>query len=555
MNAEQQAALALFDRRMKELVGLTFEEYELLRHAPHSSLERMKIFGRLVDESGAVGVLESWRTTDRKSAAGRRPLFSDRAIIILFWMHKDAGNSRYKSIARTLYAQMTPETREYLDLPRLHGNMRDWYQRYWRAMNRVLALTEPWEVNRKAYSTPEMYQAALDSYSQEKRDRSDTLMNLLVQAPVRRLPADIRETYVGNVAVDATLIELVGSSNPNAANVHLQRRNLDAMSGAYRRGGKHDGRGHKTDKAGYEMETVVTVPNSPKQPDSFPILTTGLAFHQPGRIKHGPRIAMEFHAQQFPERGLILADRAYNGTKPHRFQKPTREMGFRHVFDYKTKQSGVQGTVDDVIFIGGRPYVKWIPEKLRNLRQDFKARRIDKATYHARLKAQAKYELKDKGRPDADGSQRFLYPDLTNVGCFDPATGDLLSGRNKPKTKSTFLLTPDDASKMQIIKHLSRYQHKSEDWRAWYGLRSHVESNNQYVKADAETDLGNPEEHRPRGYAYHAFNAAIAFAVSNMRRIVAFIEAQAMKVLDRQTLRRARRRTDEFGNRLEHHDR
>ncbi|WP_438354777.1 class III lanthionine synthetase LanKC [Microbacterium sp. CJ88] len=90
---------------------------------------------------------------------------------------------------------------------------------------------------------------------------------------------------------------------------------------------------------------------------------------------------------------------------------------------------------------------------------------------------------------------------------------------------------------------------------AWYGLRSHVESNNQYVKADAETDLGNPEEHRPRGYAYHAFNAAIAFAVSNMRRIVAFIEAQAMKVLDRQTLRRARRRTDEFGNRLEHHDR
>lgn len=36
-----------------------------------------------------------------------------------------------------------------------------------------------------------------------------------------------------------------------------------------------------------------------------------------------------------------------------------------------------------------------------------------------------------------------------------------------------------------------------------------------------------------RGYAYQAFNAAMASAVSDMRRIVSFIEAAAMTALDR----------------------
>lgn len=55
-------------------------------------------------------LLEKWEEQDRKSKAGRKPLFSYRAIIILFWMHKDAKDNRYNAIARTLFAQMTPET-------------------------------------------------------------------------------------------------------------------------------------------------------------------------------------------------------------------------------------------------------------------------------------------------------------------------------------------------------------------------------------------------------------------------------------------------------------
>lgn len=156
----------------------------------------------------------------------------------------------------------------------------------------------------------------MKSYSQERRDRMDKLMNGLIHAAVRRLPADIRATYKGHVAIDATVLKVAGRPNPGRKYDHEDRRNLDAMSGPYRRRGKHEGTGGKKDIPGWEAETVVTLPNAPNSPDSFPILTTGVTLHQPGRIKHGPRIAIEFHASLFDERGYLMADRVQRPPTP-----------------------------------------------------------------------------------------------------------------------------------------------------------------------------------------------------------------------------------------------
>lgn len=46
-------------------------------------------------------------------------------------MHLDAGEGKFKAIARTLFAQTTPETRAYLGLPETRSSMREWYCRYW----------------------------------------------------------------------------------------------------------------------------------------------------------------------------------------------------------------------------------------------------------------------------------------------------------------------------------------------------------------------------------------------------------------------------------------
>lgn len=72
------------------------------------------------------------------------------------------------------------------------------------------------------------------------------------------------------------------------------------------------------------------------------------------------------------------------------------------------------------------------------------------------------------------------------------------------------------------------------------------------MKSDAETDLGNPEKRRPRGYAYQALCAAMAFALSNMRRIVSFLESAYKRATDDSRKQRERRRTDEHGTPLPH---
>jgi len=105
---------------------------------------------------------------------------------------------------------------------------------------------------------------------------------------------------------------------------------------------------------------------------------------------------------------------------------------------------------------------------------------------------------------------------------------------------------------MKIIKSLQGFEYRSKEWYGWQGLRSHVESNNKYLKDDAFTDLRNPSKRRPRGYAYQALAFAAAATVANIRRIVTFITNAAKKVLTPAQLR-ASRRTDEYGNRLPRH--
>lgn len=550
MTPRQLAAAEQFDRHMVEATGHVFADYQRVRDAGPTALAHVQLYGRIVDESGVVPLLEQWDRDDRRATTGRKPVLGFRATLILYVMHMDTGNIRYHDIAKTLSARLTPAAFEYLDIRESAGDRATWYHRFWRALNRILKLISPWDVPRNSFLSAKAYQRALDSYSQERRDRADQLMNALVQASVRRLPASIRAAYRGNIAIDATVLPIAGRPNPGRNYDHVDRKNLDAMSGPYRRGGDHEGSGKKKDIAGWEAETVVTVPNAPNQPRSFPVLTTGVTLHHPGRIKHGPRIAVEYHASLFEERGYLMADRAYNGLQPHRFQHPVRKLGFRGVYKYKAKATGKQGAVDDVILVDGHLYVKWMPAALVDATRDYKVTGdIDRETYEKRLKRRSAYALTEKGKPDKDGFQRFTYPDLSRLKCFDPTTGKEV----KPKlTTKTFTLGPTDPASMNIIKHLQGFEYRTEKWYAWHGLRSHVESNNQYLKDDAYTDLRNPSKRRPRGYAYQALAFAAAATVANIRRIVTFVTNSARKVLT-PTQIRARRRTDEHGSRLPHH--
>ncbi|MDT0116583.1 hypothetical protein Q9R20_06225 [Microbacterium sp. PRF11] len=555
MTPKEEAAIALFESRMLEATGYTSEEYGKVRDVGPTSLAHVQLYGKLIDESGVVVLLEKWAAEARRSNAGRKPIIPFRAALVLHLMHSKKGNIRYHDIARTLHAQLPRTAFEYLGITTTIGDHDEWYMRFWKALNRILALLSPWDVPRNTFLSAEAYRRAHETYSKERRDRMDIIMNALAHASARRLPEAIRKTYKGNVALDATAVTLTGRPNPRIYNLDSPRYNLDAMSGPYTREGEHEGDGRRSDKPAWEVETVVTVPNTPGDIGSFPFLTTGITMHAPGKVKHGPLIAVRFHTKLFDERGFILVDRNYNNLKSHRFQNPTRMMGFRHVYNFKDKKrEAVEGAIGDVIAVDGCLYVKWMPIDLINATYNFHhedpEQRIDEATYREHLRSRTAYRLKNLGYPDAEGRQRFMFPDLSKVACFDTVVHDKPV---RPKlAQRTFTLAPDSDEAMRIIKHLMHFEYRSPEWFKWAGQRSHVEANNQYLKREGGSDLGDPRRRRPRGYAFQALAIASATAVSNLSRIVTFLEAAVNRVISATDRRRARRRRDEHGNRLEH---
>ncbi|WP_065571995.1 hypothetical protein [Microbacterium oleivorans] len=550
------AALTKFDRHMVEATGHTFERYEYVRAAGPTCLEHVMLYGQLIDESGIVEYLEECDRKDRKSNAGRPPQLRFRTVLVLLMMHVDAGDARYRAMAKTLLARTTPATRAYLGLPTLLSNEKQWYGRVARSLNRILDLMEPWEVSKRHHITAEEFRAAKASYSQEKRDRAEEVTNMLLHATVRRLPTEIMDRYKGNVAIDATPIYLVGRANSRWGADEKERWNLDGMSTPYTREGSHEGDGSRTDEPAWELETVVTVANKPGDPLSFPVLMTGASMQHPGRNKYGPLRAVRQHSKMFDRmrRFRLMADQMYNYFVPERFQNEIRKLGFRGVWNFEGKgRGGIRGFFEDAVCADGHLYLKWMPRDLAVATTDYEEGKLTRDEYLAKLASRSKYALKDHGRPDEDGFQRFTYPPITrDMMLFDPATGERLK-RTPKLAKKSLEIGPNTKEGMRIIKHLSAVEFLSEEWHAWFGLRNRVEENNQWFKGDSGTDIGNPEKRRAVGYAYNSLVVGMAAAVSNMRRIVSHIEAEALEVVDRPTMRK-RRRLDIDGNPLEHMD-
>ncbi|MFJ2544056.1 hypothetical protein [Microbacterium sp. NPDC087589] len=282
---------------------------------------------------------------------------------------------------------------------------------------------------------------------------------------------------------------------------------------------------------------------------------TGASCQHPGRNKYGPLRAVKQHCKVFDRntRYRLMGDQAYNYHDVENFQNEIRKLGFRGVWNFGSrdqKRSGIHGYIEDAVAADGYLYLKWTPKDALTATTDYENRRITKETFKALISARRQYALTPHGRADEDGFQRWTYPSPKGLMLFDPATGEKLK-RTPTLSKGSLTIGPDSPGSLRIIKHLSAVQYYTEEWHAWFGLRNRVEENNDWFKSDEATDIGNPKKRRARGYAYNFLVAGTAAAVSNMRRIVNHLEAEALEVVDRPTLR-ARRRLDIDGNRLEH---
>lgn len=518
-----------------------------------------------VDQSGAVEKVEGWISKDRKSHAGRKALISVRAALVLLFLHNHWGHANtYIEYGRTIAFRLTQEQRDILDIKTWGAGQQDWYNRCWRAMQRVLRPIDPW------YLTPKNRRLTAAEYEQAKKLRDkkrqlrlEEVMNLITHATTRMLPARYRDEYRGDVALDATFIEIAG--RVDYAPKGCDRWNVDFTGGAYRREGDHRGMGARTDRYGFELETT-TMMDITKGAYDFKLIT-GLAIHPPAHIKAAPLRAFQAHVRFHGKPGHLTADRAYNHLRAHRFQEHVRRTGYWTTYDYPKNQLGPQCAIPEheVVMVDGSLYVAYMPEHLQMISRWWKTGAIDpdtcerdsngnpiletgkpfdEKTARALLDQREPYRLKPMGRPDTDGHQRFQYPNPRGYIAVDPATRAPMPARATAHLVGKITVKPS----MKLTRSIQKHPWQSDDWHRAYGQRNQVENSNKTLKDVGSGDIENKKRRTGRGIAFHGLVSGFAVAAENLRRIIVGITKIARGKAPKTT--RGSKRFDARGNRI-----
>ncbi len=594
---------------MQAVFGRSVEDYE--REAAVEALPRvfLELAHNVVTASTAPDMLARWKDEARKSNAGAKPLVPMTAVLILFLAHAIAGKPlTYHELARTLRLRLKHDQRVLLEVSHKSGTHSQWYDRMWAAVNRLLELIDPypgprnkklkgpaWEDYRKATEQPSYIENTA-----RMLERFDELVNSILRESIKLLPREIWGEFGGAIIVDATKVHIAGS--PNSSSKLGDRSNPDPLSGRYRREGKHDGKGAVTDVAAYELETAVMMWNEPGESDRFPTLVTAVSMHRPGElIGHAARL-IHHHKQLGFGRFLLNVDRAYNGEKIENFHIPARLAGAELILDYKAPDLGLQGWFEDLILVDGNWYTNWMPDdlvsagkRLRELKDAIRAARgalkgYSRSTTHTPeqielieqhealltdgpshrtqleklISSRTRYRMKEHGHVDADGAQRFRYPDpklslvppkpvthrsSITVPMLVPETdapshiAALVPTNSPSKTKRS-----GSPRKPQPIKHVQKFAYESREWHKYKGMRSLVEASNRLLKKATKFDIEEPDLRSGRGYAFTYLASALAVVADNIHRIRSFFIADAKRMDAPKT--RTRRRKDANGNPL-----
>jgi hypothetical protein len=360
------------------------------------------------------------------------------------------------------------------------------------------------------------------------------------------MPRELRRRFRGNTALDATKIPLNGwlggpsKKNPDGAHLSI---NYDG--GWYVRGGNHDGSSTSAaDKREWAIEAEISTMtgNTPGEPADFPLIAHGVSFHKPGKISgEGRRLVESLIKRGYPIHHFI-ADRAYlPHSNPADLQAVLRDVGARLVFDYDYDGRGKTAFYQDLIQVGGQWYVDYMPltsvnahalydqERAALAGTDKQAILAAKKLLQECIEERELYRAKPKGKYRSDGSRQYLYPDPKNYNgiAVDQKTGELI----EPITKRTIVIpSGKKPRKDDALKNAQEYPHDGEKWKAHYGLRNTVESQNAYIKDSATEDIASPMKRRARGNTFASLAVTAALVAANIRKILTFIQEQLARI-------------------------
>jgi hypothetical protein len=512
---------------------------------------------RVVENSGVARLIAEWRREEGVDPRGRKAYITEvSAMTLMLVQMRVDGDLRFNNMARTI-RRLTATQRERLGIRTHVGLQSQWYDRLWNAVERLQKLVDPYPGNRRNKPTREQYARTLAAREPEtaatKLERLFLLCNQLVEGSVMILPRELRRRFGGNTALDATKIPMGGQlGGPSKKKPKGEHLSINYDCGWWGRGGNHYGSNISSFQKrtwALEAEISVMVANAPGAPADFPLLSTAVSLHRPGVISgEGRRVINSLLARGYPIDHFI-ADRAYlPHAKPEDVQLPLAEIGARPVFVYDSDERGNQAQYENLILVGGVWYINLMPDELqrahelydvaRKKAEEVKAKNVSRAEEMIRaakdllaknLSERAAYKMVPKGKRRPNGSRQYMYPDPSGYTVVDDLTGEILT--IDTATIVVPLITNTDADKKyEALKYEQVYPHDSEKWRAYYGLRSTVESQNAYIKSSYEERIADPKLRPSRGNTFAWLAVTFALVSANIRKIVTFIRGRLARV-------------------------
>ena len=502
----------------------------------------------MVDQSGIVDEIAAWRAQDRvgKHPGGRPATVGDRAVLVLLMvLANECSPIQYTRMTDLVMTRMSGSALAAIGIASRPVDDRVAYNRIWRAVRSLLDVIEPFSGPRNRLLTRDEYERLRDGRDPEvsdaKRDRLDRVSNWIVEVSVRQLDPGVLSHYLGNLCIDATLVETFGvgrgdkspfvSSEPDAA--------FYVREGDHRYPG--DGSGKRVKYGyGYEAHLAVMGDNDPGATTAgrFPKLVLGMRLDKPGFDIAGNAMSVlrSIHGRGYPAK-YLAADRAYlPGCKADELQLPLRALGYEPVFDYKEDQLGIKDAYEGAILVEGAFYCPQMPGPLVDATLDYRKGDIDEAQWKQRIAQRRSYAFRRKAKPDPDGYVPMMCPacgpNATAICPLKQVVGSP-AGRTKvrigpgphPKvcTNVASVTFPPAAG----AKYRQPLRFGTNEWQDTYStLRNTIEGFNGYLKDTAYSGLGQRTKFRMRGFAAHSINVALAVFASNLRKIASFEAAE-----------------------------
>lgn len=288
------------------------------------SLDLVNIAARIVDTSGVLEQCEDWYNSDTetKGPGGRPAHISVRAALILallpVLMQLPMNLSVTADILTRRLDKKAWSAIGLRDEDFRHGTYKQWYHRYRNTLRRrVISCFEPYpETPKRERLSRDVYEAIkatrAPEFIKQRKIRGSIFGSLLAVASARLLGYDVFDEYVGDVVLDATVMEVLtyGTSKES------KRLSSYPDGGTYRRGGDHNGDAPGVpvaEKIVFGFDATLAVATGGRFGEDIPAPIVGVALDKPGRrVGFNGRLALSVFQKTGLPRRYLIGDRAYS---------------------------------------------------------------------------------------------------------------------------------------------------------------------------------------------------------------------------------------------------